>query len=386
MIGDSITEQHLYSTYVELWTITRFPEWKITFRNVGISGDRSPGGNYRFKRDVLALDPTALTVDFGMNDGNYGPFNEVAYQIYMKGLKGIARQAKTAKIRVAWITPSPFEKDELGDPLLGYNQTLEKFSAGVKEIAESKKGLFIDQFHPFLRVQGMARKEAAGNRIGGGDPIHPGPPGQTVMAWAILKGMRFPTLVSTVEIDAAAGKVEKAAKCKVTRLKASTDRVRFERQDEALPFFPETAASILKWVPIHDELNDYRLRVKGLKAGSYEVRLGGKKIATYSAAELAKGVNLAGAALTQGPVADQVRAVVKAVKAKNDYFHNRIFLGVILAGGAPDFLNIPPPVVEAKRRAAFKERMARMPELDAAIRKALIIKPHTVEIVAAGRK
>ena len=25
MMGDSITEQHLYSTYVEAWALTRFP-------------------------------------------------------------------------------------------------------------------------------------------------------------------------------------------------------------------------------------------------------------------------------------------------------------------------------------------------------------------------
>ncbi|MFM7929431.1 MAG: hypothetical protein ACKO9Q_17125, partial [Pirellula sp.] len=47
MIGDSTTEQHLYSNYVEMWTVTRFPHWKITFRNVGIGGDRSVGGNSR---------------------------------------------------------------------------------------------------------------------------------------------------------------------------------------------------------------------------------------------------------------------------------------------------------------------------------------------------
>src|SRR6186997_2363008 len=76
MIGDSITEQHLYSNYVEMFTVTRFPAWKLTFRNVGIGGDRSPGGNNRFKRDVLIHKPTAMTVDFGMNDGGYGGFRE----------------------------------------------------------------------------------------------------------------------------------------------------------------------------------------------------------------------------------------------------------------------------------------------------------------------
>ena len=43
-MGDSITEQHLYSNYVEMWTVSRFPQWKLTFRNAGIGGDRSVGG------------------------------------------------------------------------------------------------------------------------------------------------------------------------------------------------------------------------------------------------------------------------------------------------------------------------------------------------------
>src|SRR6266567_2267659 len=55
MMGDSITEQHLYSNYVEMWTVSRFPTWKLTFRNVGIGGDRSTGGRSRFQRDVVSF-------------------------------------------------------------------------------------------------------------------------------------------------------------------------------------------------------------------------------------------------------------------------------------------------------------------------------------------
>ena len=50
VMGDSITEQHLYSNYLEAWTLTRLPTWKITFHNVGIGGDTSVGGNGRFVR------------------------------------------------------------------------------------------------------------------------------------------------------------------------------------------------------------------------------------------------------------------------------------------------------------------------------------------------
>src|SRR2546422_11304749 len=40
-LGDSITEQRLYTTYIEAYALTRHPKWKLTFRNVGWGGDTS---------------------------------------------------------------------------------------------------------------------------------------------------------------------------------------------------------------------------------------------------------------------------------------------------------------------------------------------------------
>src|SRR6516225_9878539 len=40
-LGDSITEQRLYTTYIEAYALTRYPKWKLTFRNVGWGGDTS---------------------------------------------------------------------------------------------------------------------------------------------------------------------------------------------------------------------------------------------------------------------------------------------------------------------------------------------------------
>jgi hypothetical protein len=160
--------------------------------------------------------------------------------------------------------------------------------------------------------------------------------------------------------------------------------VTFKRLDEALPFFPPEAAPILKWSPILEELNDYRLKVTGLKPGKYEVRLGGKKVAGYTAEELAKGVNLAGPALKAGPIADQVKLVKEAVEKKNRYHHDRIFRGVVLANvQVPDWLGlkVSGQEIEEKRKAARAERMAKMPELDAELSKALRMQAHSVEVV-----
>jgi lysophospholipase L1-like esterase len=386
MIGDSITEQHLYSNYVEMWTVTRYPAWRLTFRNSGIGGDTSGGGNGRFQRDVVSHKPTALTVDFGMNDGGYTPFNEPRFKNYMNGLQGMAKQAKAAGIRVAWVTPQPLDGAEQGaTALTGYNQTLEKFSDGVREIAQQNGGLFVDQFHPYLTVLDKAR--AAGSkydRITGGDAVHPGPAGQALMAASILKGLNFPRLVAAVEIDAAAMTCTAAKNTKITNLATKDGGLSFTRLDEALPFFPAEAASILKWTPILEDLNAYALKVTGLKAGNYEVSVGGMKVAELAADELGKGVNLAAAVLAKGPIADQVKAVKAAVEAKNRFYHDRIFRGVTLAnvGTLPDWLDIKltPAEIEAKRKTALSERMAKMPELDAAVKMALEMKPLAVAI------
>ncbi|MFM7844950.1 MAG: SGNH/GDSL hydrolase family protein [Planctomycetota bacterium] len=384
MIGDSITEQHLYSNYVEMWTVTRFPQWKLTFRNVGIGGDRSVGGNSRFTRDVLLHKPTAMTVDFGMNDGGYRAFGDDTFKPYMDGLQGMADQAKAAKIRTAWVTPQPLDNGDQGaTALTGYNQTLEQFSAGVKTIAEKNAGLFVDQFHPYLAVLDKAR--GAGpkyDRITGGDAVHPGPPGQALMAASILKGLSFPSLVSTVELDGATGKLVAANNCQVDQVTRKDGGLVFHRLDRALPFFPSEAASILSNAPLLEELNDYRLKVTGLAAGKYAVKVGGELVATHTAEELAQGVNLAASVLAKGPIAEQVKAVKLAIENKNRYHHDMIFRGIVLSG-TPEWIYsiVPREELEAKKQKLITDRLAKVAELDAEVAKTLALKPQMFELL-----
>jgi len=392
MMGDSITEQHLYSSYMEAWALTRFPAWDLKFFNVGIGGDNAGGGGGRFMRDVVGCGATAMTVNFGMNDcgGPGSNFDDPRYsgankiKEFMTSMQKIADQAKAANIRVAWCTTTPAEVMDEGPSVLPYILNLEKFSGAVKEIAATNgNALFIDQFHPFVAAIDKARAANPKNRVGGGDVVHPGSPGQTLMAAEILKGMSFPTLVAAVEINATSRKVVRNKNCQIEGLKIAADgRTEFQQKDNALPFFPDgDAKNILLWVPLLEQMNAYHLKVSGLKPGQYEVRLGGMKVADYSASQLGAGVNLAAAALTAGPIADQVKAVWAAINAKNSYFHDRIFGGVLRAGGVPEFMGISPEQVEVKRMAVFNERMKKMPELFEAIRKTLVIHDHQVEIV-----
>ncbi len=385
MVGDSITEQRLYSNYVEMWTITRFPKWKLTFRNAGIGGDRSVGGDKRFARDVLLHKPTAMTVDFGMNDGSYRPFDEATFKPFMEGLQGMANQAKVANLRTAWITPQPLDKADQGPTAMSdfYNQTLEKFSDGVRVIAEKNEGLFVDQFHPYVKVLDRARaKDPKYERITGGDAVHPGPPGQTLMAASILKGMSFPSLVSSAEIDATSKKVVAATNCTIENIEAKEGGLTFSRLDGALPFFPHDAVSIVQWDPILEELNDYRLKVTGLAAGKYDVRLGGVKIAELTAEQLAAGANIASGALTSGPIAEQAKAVKLAVENKNNFNHDAIFRGVVLTS-VPDWIYdiVPREMLEAKKQTIIQDRLNKLADFDAEVVKSIAITANAFEIV-----
>jgi lysophospholipase L1-like esterase len=346
-LGDSITEQRLYTTYIEAYALTRHPEWKLWFRNVGWGGDTSwlrqrahPNEGDLFAadetkqqkmveeavgrglaRDVLPLNPTVVTVNFGMNDHSYQAFREDIFRAYVRSQKEIANVLKAHGARVAFLTPQPIE-DKRPDPDKDIrNESLRRFSDGLKDVAEQNGARFVDQFDPYMKIMMAQRSTNPQIVIGGGDAVHPGPAGHTIMAWAILKALGATPLVSSVDIDSSGGKVSASKGCKVTNLKVAKASISFDRQDEALPMSIDSRAEpALKLAPILDDLDRYELRVDGLPAGEYQLLIDGADAAKFTADDLAKGCNLATRA---GPVTEQAREVLRLVLAKNDLFFQR---------------------------------------------------------------
>lgn len=130
-LGDSITEQRLYTTYLEAYWLTRYPTYKLSFRNVGWGGDTSwlrkrfeTDENTLFAaapevqqalvekavaaglgRDVLPLKPTIVTINFGMNDHSYQPFRQDICNAYIRSQTQLVKTLKASGARVALITP-----------------------------------------------------------------------------------------------------------------------------------------------------------------------------------------------------------------------------------------------------------------------------------------
>src|SRR6201996_1821730 len=73
-VGNSITEQGYYESYVWLYYMLHFPNRRIVILNRGIGGDRAKNIYDRFDDDVVSADPTVICVTFGMNDSGYFEF------------------------------------------------------------------------------------------------------------------------------------------------------------------------------------------------------------------------------------------------------------------------------------------------------------------------
>jgi len=154
--------------------------------------------------------------------------------------------------------------------------------------------------------------------IGGGDEIHPGPAGHTLMASIILQQLNAPSLVSSVDLEVAAdqsAKLTHSAKCAVTNVKYQKNKLQFDRADECLPMpVDERAMAALKLAPVLDELNRFELKVAGLPADRYDVMIDGEFATTLTKQELATGWNLA---VTAGPISRQARDVLALIFRKN---------------------------------------------------------------------
>src|ERR1700716_1513846 len=138
--GDSITDQRLYTTFVETYDLTRFPQRDVTFVHSGWGGDRVTGGgggpiDVRLQRDVYPYRPTVMTIMLGMNDGRYRAFDDATFDTFATGYKYIVKSVKTAlpNLRITAIEPSPYD-DVTREPLFpgGYNAVLVSYGGFLR--------------------------------------------------------------------------------------------------------------------------------------------------------------------------------------------------------------------------------------------------------------
>jgi lysophospholipase L1-like esterase len=332
-LGDSITEQYQYSTYMELYLTTRFPGWNLKFVNAGIGGDTANGGAGRFQSHVLNEKPTAVTINFGMNDGGYGTFNPQSNKVYVEKTTAMVTAAKKAGVRVALISPNAVDR-RVNDRFKQYLETQKEFYAPLKGIAESQGVPFVDQYAVTRKVLEKLETDGATKVNPFPDGVHTSPSGGLLMAHTILVGLNAPASVSEAAIDATIKKGD-GQKCVIENLNVSDSAVSFTRTDESLPMpVQKDWVTILPYINNLNDLNHYGLQVKGLTQGTWVVLIDGQEVAKVTEEQLGAGINLGNA--TTGPIYEKGQKVLQAINAKNQILHGR-FRGVVMFN-VPDWM------------------------------------------------
>jgi len=302
--GDSITDQRLYTTFTETYVVTRFPKLNVSFVHSGWGGDRVTGGgggpiDLRLKRDVFAYKPTVMTIMLGMNDGSYRAFDEKIFETYSTGYQHIIDSVKKELpgIRITVIQPSPFD-DVTQPPKFegGYNAVLVRYSQFVKELAGKEKLNVADLNAPVVAALEKAKATDAdlAKKIIP-DRVHPGPGGHLLMAEQLLKSWNAPATVSAVIIDASAKKVTDSNKAKISDLKTG-EEISWTQLDEALPMPVDMGDSVvalaIKSSDFIEALDQQPLKVTGLTAANYSLKIDGEEVGSFSKQQLAEGINL----------------------------------------------------------------------------------------------
>lgn len=313
-LGNSITDGGHYHSYIWLYYMTRFPYMDLKVFNAGIGGDTVLDMYERLEGDVLEKKPTVLMVTFGMNDTGYYEYNgsgaeqfgrekyDACYENYKK-LE--AKLKELSNVRVVMVGGSPFDEGAKieSTSFKGKNDVMDKVVAFQRKSAEENGWEFVDFSAPMTAINRREQAKEPAFTLCGSDRIHPGNDGHMVMTYLFLKAQGFAgKAVAEMEIDAEKRKALKAENCKISKIKHEGDCLSFNYHADALPYPMDTVtrgwgavgkqASAARVVPFVEEMNREMLCVKGL-SGTYSVHIDDVEIGSWSAEQLAAGVNMA---------------------------------------------------------------------------------------------
>ncbi|HET6567022.1 MAG TPA: SGNH/GDSL hydrolase family protein [Rhodothermales bacterium] len=368
--GDSITEQRLYTTFVEEYVLTRFPDLHVTFVHSGVGGDKVSGGwagsiDERLDRDLIAYHPTVVTIMLGMNDGLYRSFDPDVMDAYTTGYQHIIEKVTKAlpSIRITLIRPSPF--DDVTRPATvegGYNTVMQRYGEYVAHLGQQRGFVVADLNAPVvadLQKAFAAEPEVAKLIIP--DRVHPGAAGHWIMAEALLKSWNAPAVVTSLALNFRDHTVI-AENTTVSDLKQDGDTLWWTQLDKALPlpvsWQDGTVALALHSSDFVQTLDLQRLQAVGLSAGHYMLMIDDSRIGEFSADELANSINLA---VLSTPMTQQAMSVHWATQDHNDA-HAMLFRLLVHKDDDPDYERAARILAAYEARAVEAQRAAAQPK------------------------
>ncbi|HEY4414310.1 MAG TPA: SGNH/GDSL hydrolase family protein [Verrucomicrobiae bacterium] len=331
IIGDSITEQKMYSRIIETYLTVCVPQLKITTRQLGWSGETAMGFLQRMTNDCLWFQPTIATLCYGMNDFHYRPYTAADGNWYSNNYNAVVCSLTNSGARVILgsagdVGKTPHWAQNTNLPTEVLNLSLCHFRNIDIGLAAQDKTRFADVFWPMLVAGFDARQKYGSNyALNGHDGVHPGWAGHLIMAYAFLKAMGLDGNIGTFTVDLGARQALVSDGHTLDSFTNNTLTITSSRYPFCATGAVDNDTSIrsgMSLVPFNQDLNRLTLVVKNGAAKKYGVTWG-TETRTYTAQQLATGVNLA-ADFNVNPFSAAFSKVDAAVTAKQNYETHQI--------------------------------------------------------------
>ena len=331
-VGDSVTHWGYYTSQIQNYYYTRFPDWDVRIWNCGTGGATAGEACNLVDRDVIAKRPTAVVVLLGGNDCNINYYRSTAtdqmkrnrgklLENYRKNLPRLHEKIAAALPDAKWTFCTLVPKDDTvkfpnrpDDVPVGITAAQRGFCDFVREYQRKVGGTLVDYYTPML-AWNLEHQKADPAYTLMSDRIHPREPGGLLMAVTFLKAQGAPTVVSETVIDAAGPTTVASENGIVSALeRTAAGGVRFSLLERALPFpVREAAKGLAGEIDFSGMFNREMLTVRGLSEGTWTLLVDGTQVCAAVSSAWAKGVNLSN---YETPMMRHARTVDRAVAVR----------------------------------------------------------------------
>ncbi len=322
--GDSITEQHLYSSDIEAYLAMCKPVDGVRTEQFGWGGETAEGFKNKMPRFMLPFGGTVATTCYGMNDGHYGPLTDATATWYRNNTVAVVEDLKKSGVHFIVLgSPGAVDSDTYRkgpEQAEVYNKTL----AGLRDIdreVAAQQGIAFADVHQAMMEAMTKAKEKYGKKyvFAGGDGVHPGANGHLVMAYAYLKALGFDGNIGTITVDMAGNTAQATEGHKVMSVNAGVVALESTRYPFCFtgdPKASDATTGMIEFIPFNEDLNRFKLVVTNPGAEKVKVTFGDSS-KEFAAADLAKGINLA-AEFLNNPFSKPFATVMERIHQKQN--------------------------------------------------------------------
>ena len=348
--GDSITEERIYSVYIQDYLLMCQPVGNLRTLQAGWDGEQAPGFQQRMEYDVLTLGPNVATTSYGMNDGGYSPMTAEKGQCYRDSQQAIVKKFKAGGVRFIVVgSPGCVDSDTFNkNPADGamYNKTLAQMRDIARDVAKEENVIFANVYDPMMDVMAKTKaKYGKSYHLAGVHGVHPDLNGHLVMAYAFLKALGCDGEIGTITVDMDSGNAQATAGHKI--LSAMNGVIEVESSRYPFCFFgdpakPKSTRGVIEFIPFNEELNRFILVADNINEDAKCRVTWGVATRQYTGGELGKGINLA-ADFLDNPFSQPFRRSEEVIR-KQQEFETR--LTRFLLHRIPDYLRYVPDAKE----------------------------------------